>query len=89
MPTHGQPDRHNQLITEAGTVLVDWESLKLAPAERDLRTLGQGEPAMLELFDVEWRLDEINQYTAWFSGPHGDGEDDRTAFDGFMHELTR
>jgi spectinomycin phosphotransferase len=89
VPTHGEPDRHNQLITGSGIVLVDWESLKLAPAERDLRTLDEGDPTMLELFDLEWRLDEINQYTNWFAGSHGNGQDDRIAFDGFLNELTR
>lgn len=87
--THGEPGRHNQLITASATVIVDWETLKLAPAERDLQTLGRGDRRMLELFDLEWRLDEINQYTAWFAGPHGDTADDRVAFDGLMHELTR
>lgn len=89
VPTHGEPGWHNQMITASGTVLVDWESLKLAPAERDLRTLDRGDHLMLELFDVEWRLDEISQYATWFSGPHGDTEDDRTAFEGFLHELNR
>ena len=89
VPTHGEPGSHNQLMTAHGTVIVDWESLKLAPIERDLQILGHGDPQMLELFDIEWRLDEINQYSSWFAGPHGDTADDRTAFDGFMHELTR
>jgi hypothetical protein len=52
---------------------------RLAPAERDWRTLverglpangpdGSLDPAMLELFDLEWRLDEISQYAA--CSPH-------------------
>ena len=28
------------------------------------------DPEMLELFDLEWRLDEISQYAAWFAAPH-------------------
>jgi spectinomycin phosphotransferase len=88
VPTHGEPDWHNQLITASGTVLVDWETLKLAPAERDLQTLGIGDPAMLEMFDLEWRLDEISQYTTWFAGPHGDTADDSTAFDSLLEDLT-
>jgi spectinomycin phosphotransferase len=89
VPTHGEPGWHNQLITASGTVLVDWETLRLAPAERDLQTLGVGDPLMLEMFDLEWRLDEINQYTTWFAGQHGNTADDRTAFEAFIHELTR
>jgi spectinomycin phosphotransferase len=89
VPTHGEPDWHNQLVTASGTMLLDWETLKLAPAERDLQTLGMGDRLMLELLDLEWRLDEINEYANWFSGPHGDTKDDRIAFDGLLHEITR
>jgi spectinomycin phosphotransferase len=88
--THGEPHERNLLLTDAGPRLVDWESLKLAPAERDLRVLGlPGDPEMLELFDLEWRLDEIAQYASWFAGPHGDTADDRTAVGGLRHELSR
>lgn len=89
VPTHGEPGWHNKLITASGTVIVDWETLKLAPAERDLQTLGVGDRLMLELFDVEWRLGEVSEYMTWFAGLHGDTDDDRLAFDGLMHELTR
>ncbi|ACZ31032.1 aminoglycoside phosphotransferase [Xylanimonas cellulosilytica DSM 15894] len=89
VPTHGEPGSHNQMITPSGTVLVDWETLRLAPAERDLRALNRGDRLMLELFDVEWRLDEISQYATWFAGPHGDTADDRTAFEDLLHELSR
>lgn len=99
--THGEPHPGNQSVVGAGRVLVDWESARLAPRERDLRPLwpggtgwllaGDAEPdwAMVELFDLEWRLDEIAQYAAWFAAPHGDGPDDRIALDGLRHELDR
>ena len=71
-PTHGEPHTANQLVTPTGRLLVDWESLRRAPAERDLRVLvqdGHGDLcapdwAMVEMFDLEWRLDEIAQYAA-------------------------
>jgi spectinomycin phosphotransferase len=94
--THGEPDTGNQLATDDGVLLVDWESLMLAPAERDLRTVvdaghehPRADPAMLALFDLEWRLDEIAQYAAWFEQPHGDSANDRTALGGLRHELSR
>jgi spectinomycin phosphotransferase len=96
--THGEPDEGNQLLTAQGRLLVDWESLQLAPAERDLRTLvGAGadpkdvgaDPEMLELFDLGWRLDEINEYAAWFAAPHQGTADDDIAFGGLMEELER
>ncbi len=93
--THGEPGEHNQLMTAEGRLLVDWESLKLAPAERDLRTLvddgvpTEADAEMLELFDLEWRLDEISQYVAWFAAPHAGTADDDIAFGGLLEELTR
>lgn len=88
--THGEPHERNLLASTRGPVLVDWESLMLAPRERDLRAAGHpGNPAMLEMFDLEWRLDEVAQYATWFEQPHGDSEDDRTALGGLRHELAR
>lgn len=42
VPTHGEPHTANVLWRAAGPVLVDWESLRLAPRERDLRTVLRG-----------------------------------------------
>jgi spectinomycin phosphotransferase len=103
VPTHGEPGVHNQLLTTEGRLLlVDLESLKLAPRERDLaallplsgsfRAAYDGPPPdadLLRMFDLEWRLDEIGQYAAWFAGPHGDSPDDRTALGGLREELSR
>ena len=94
--THGEPNSRNQLDTAEGTLLVDWESLKLAPRERDLRTLvvaghaqPDGDPDMLEMFDLEWRLDEISAYATWFESPHAGTDDDRIALGGLLSELER
>jgi len=96
---HGEPHSFNQLLAHDGTrLLIDWDTLTLAPAELDLRTLVEAgadphevgaEPEMLELFDLEWRLDEINQYAAWFAAPHDGTADDEIAFGGLLHELER
>jgi spectinomycin phosphotransferase len=93
--THGEPHSGNQLLTADDRLLVDWESLKLAPAELDLRTLVEAgvetdaDAEMVELFDLEWRLDEVSQYAAWFAAPHAGTADDDIAFAGLLHELTR
>lgn len=97
VPTHGEPHPANQLVTPEGTVLVDWESLKLAPRERDLRPLTDAGHArlvdpdwsMIEMFDLEWRLDEISQYAAWFEAPHTGTASDSVAFGGLLEELAR
>ena len=91
--THGEPHVRNQLATPVRTLLVDWESVRLAPAERDLRWLPSdlvdADPAMLELFDLEWWLDEVSQYADRFAAPHAGGEDDETALAGLLDELSR
>jgi spectinomycin phosphotransferase len=95
--THGEPHAGNQLWAENGVLLVDWESLALAPRERDLRPLvGSGyadlvdpDLAMLEMFDLEWRLDEIAQYADWFSSAHDGTASDAVAFGGLVAELDR
>jgi spectinomycin phosphotransferase len=93
--THGEPHSDNQLLTARGRYLIDWESLKLAPPELDLRVLIEAgarvdaDPRMVEMFDLEWRLDEINQYAAWFAREHRGTENDRIAFDGLLDEMSR
>jgi spectinomycin phosphotransferase len=95
--THGEPHFANQVVTPDGLRLVDWESLSLAPRERDLvdavdrgvltaAAVGARE-SMLELFRLDWRLSEIDAYSAWFHGPHGRSADDRTALGGLHGEL--
>lgn len=42
VPTHGEPHTANVLWRSGGPVLVDWESLRAAPRERDLRTVLRG-----------------------------------------------
>jgi len=96
VPTHGEPHTRNQLSTADSVLLIDWESLKLAPRERDLRSLdeaGHSPPgadnAMLDLFDLEWRLDEIAQYATWFEAWHTGTGSDAVAFAGLVAELGR
>ncbi len=95
--THGETHTANQLRTADGIRFVDWESLKLAPRERDLSTLvqvGYGEQvgadrAMVELFDLEWRLSEIDAFAAWFAAPHTGTTDDRVAQEALQDEVAR
>ncbi|MFK0294942.1 phosphotransferase [Streptomyces sp. NPDC090442] len=93
VPTHGEPHFANQLVDASGLRLVDWESLLLAPRERDYGDLLAAgaevphEPAMTELFALDWRLSEIAAYARWFASPHTGNEDDHTALDGLHEEL--
>ena len=75
--------------------MIDWESLRLAPRERDLATLvhagvaTDGDPAMIRLFDLEWRLSEVWSFARWLQDPHEGDADDRAALVGLTEELTR
>jgi spectinomycin phosphotransferase len=87
----------NQLITATGPRFVDWESLALAPRERDLGPLIEAgyadhlrpDWAMVEMYDLEWRLDEIAQYASWLAREHPGGEDDQVAWEALRYELGR
>ncbi|WP_019634262.1 phosphotransferase [Actinomadura atramentaria] len=94
VPTHGEPHNDNQVMTAHGLRLVDWESLALAPPERDYADLLAAaggllrpDPAMVELFALDWRLSEIAEYARWFAAPHTGTDDDRTALEGLYEEL--
>jgi spectinomycin phosphotransferase len=93
--THGEPHHANQINTASGLKLVDWESLMIAPRERDLVDLVESAGAdrldvdtrLIELFVLEWCLAEIDEYTRWFSSPHVGNVDDHTALHGLHEEL--
>lgn len=97
VPTHGEPHTANQVITSDGVVFVDWESLAKAPRERDLGSLvaaGYADTVtpdweMIELFDLEWRLDELSEYSTWFAQPHTGTASDQVAINGLLEELAR
>lgn len=93
--THGEPGVHNQWLARDRTWLLDWESLLLAPRERDRATLvheGRAvdhDPEMVRLFDLEWRLSEIWSFAKWLQGPHDGDADDHAALGGLTDELAR
>ncbi|MES4903444.1 MULTISPECIES: phosphotransferase [unclassified Streptomyces] len=96
VPTHGEPHNDNQVVVAGGLKLVDWESLALAPRERDYADLldtdeGEGlaaDPAMAELFALDWRLSELVDYARWFAAPHTGTDDDHIALEGLYEELS-
>lgn len=83
--THGEPKADNFLATDAGPMLVDWDTALLAPAARDLWWLGTDEGQLatdteitgrdvaeddLTLYRLRWDLTDIALYAEWFMAPH-------------------
>lgn len=94
--THGEPKPDNFLVTDAGPVLFDWDTARLAPVERDLWLIA-GSPSDeleyyrdltghqttadgLELFRLRWELADIASYVRWFRGPHAETADTQIAW---------
>lgn len=96
VPTHGEPHEDNQVVHGTFLKLVDWESVRLAPRERDYSDLIAAgcsdrldpDPLMVELFALDWRLSEITEYADWFAEHHVGSEDDEEAIQGLHEELS-
>ena len=90
--THGEPHAGNTMLTPAGLVLIDWETVLWAPPERDLWILESDSetlrsdyaaatgrtpnPSLLDLYRIRWDLADLTAYTSRFFAPHHGSEDD-------------
>lgn len=81
--THGEPHPGNVMRTAGGLRLVDWDTVRLAPAGRD-RWLVDDSPAYA-FFRLRWRLADIASFAAALSVPHRDTEDTSAIF-GYLRE---
>ncbi|HUF34127.1 MAG TPA: aminoglycoside phosphotransferase family protein [Acidimicrobiales bacterium] len=89
--THGEPHAANTMSTDAGRVLIDWDTALIGPPERDLwMVIDEGDPlvatyeartgtrvagALLELYRMLWDLTEIAGYVTYFRAQHTDTSD--------------
>jgi spectinomycin phosphotransferase/16S rRNA (guanine(1405)-N(7))-methyltransferase len=90
--THGEPHPGNTMRTEDGWLLIDWDTVLVAPPERDLWDLDPGDgtlhaayteatgtglrPGLLDLYRQRWDLTELAVCLARFCEPHAGTEDD-------------
>jgi Predicted choline kinase involved in LPS biosynthesis len=93
--THGEPHAGNVMRTREGRVLVDWDTVSLAPPERDLwmlvgedtaaadlyaRATGTPlDPGALDYFRLTWDLKDLAEYLKLLRSPHQENEDTRRA----------
>ena len=84
--THGEPHHGNVIQTGAGLMLIDWDTVGLAPAERDLWMVTSGgdaaarryatatgqapDPGLLAFYRMRWALDDISSYVRHLRAPH-------------------
>ncbi len=85
--THGEPHPGNLMHTDSGVLLVDWDTVGLAPPERDLWMFDDGsahalrpytqatgrvvDDTAMSLFRLAWTLSDIAAFTALFRSDHG------------------
>jgi spectinomycin phosphotransferase len=82
--THGEPHPGNLLFGERGELhLVDWDTVALAPPERDLWLVrgfdGDANPEALELYRLRWRLYDTASFLDTLRAPHVETADTRHA----------
>ncbi|GIG92926.1 phosphotransferase [Plantactinospora endophytica] len=94
--THGEPHPGNTMRTGDGWRLIDWDTVLVAPPERDLWLMEPGDgsvlagyveatgvtprPEMLELYRSWWHLSDIAIEASRFRAPHTGTEDDDESF---------
>lgn len=86
--THGEPHRGNVFRSTRGWVVVDWDTVLLAPAERDLWDLPvDGRAVLDELYRLRWDLMEVAVYIAGFYDDHPGDENDAQSWHGLTTYL--
>jgi hypothetical protein len=102
--THGEPHPRNTLVSDrGGLMLIDWDTVLRAPPERDIWTLADGDPHIVDayetttgitlledtlaLYRLRWDLTEISIYVGLFRRPHRDTTDTSIAWGGLNDYL--
>lgn len=96
--THGEPHAANVMRTGESRVLVDWDTVALAPPERDLwlvlsddqqeatiyadATGHEVDQSALDFFRLTWDLKDLATYLDVLRAPHRDDEDTAQALQG-------
>jgi spectinomycin phosphotransferase len=105
MITHGEPHPGNVMHSLAGPLLIDWDTVALAPSERDLWLLAtdSGEEAALyrdatghevssdalSLYRQAWDLADIAVYIDQFRSPHHRTADTEEAWTNLEKSIRR
>jgi spectinomycin phosphotransferase len=96
--THGEPHAANVIRTDERHVLIDWDTVGLAPPERDLWMVvdGVGEEARtytaatgrtvdrvaMDFYRLAWDLDDLAAHLSELRSPHERNVDTEHAYEG-------
>jgi spectinomycin phosphotransferase len=88
--THGEPHAGNVMLTGNAYVLIDWDTVALAPPERDLWMLADDatDQDAVNFFRLTWTLADIAAFTNALRSPHNQTADTERAQNGLTHYLT-
>jgi hypothetical protein len=103
--THGEPHAGNVMRTGDEYVLIDWDTVALAPAERDLWMLvgdaagpvdiytdvtgHELDQVAVDFFRLTWDLADTAAFTRQLRSPHRHNEDTMRAFKALTYYVTR
>jgi spectinomycin phosphotransferase len=100
--THGEPHAANVLVAADGYRLVDWDTVLVAPPERDLGMVGGGQDVLdaysaatgvtvrreaMDLYRIWFDLSEISGYIRGFYEPHVQSTDSAESWRNLTHFL--
>jgi spectinomycin phosphotransferase len=94
--THGEPHAGNMMWDGERHLLVDWDTVGLAPPERDFWMLVDDpsgadaiardlDPVALSFFRLRWDLADLAAFTHQLRSPHRQSEDTVKAYDALMY----
>lgn len=102
--THGEPHSANVMRAGGSHVLVDWDTVALAPRERDLWMLAEDgtedlagytaatghpiDPDAVNFFRLTWDLKDLAEYLNVLRSPHTETEDTIAAYTGLTSCVT-
>jgi len=103
--THGEPHAANTIATPGGLVLIDWDTVLVAPPERDLWGLAAGDARVLRayadatgvepsadalaLYRLRWDVQDIAAYTRRLRRSHEGNKDDEKSWQGLRTTVAR
>jgi spectinomycin phosphotransferase len=100
--THGEPHPANLMSVDGRLVLIDWDTVALAPPERDVCLIAVGprdidqyqeaagrelDPAAITLYRLRWYLDDLGSAIRMFRHRHRDTPDTRQWWHGLAPQL--